>query len=130
VYRYNIDSLEDKYLTGKVVVSGSSVNRINLGKKQLKIESDGLRNNPEATIVRDNIIQRYIDRYQFAPVYYENVEVNYKTGYALEIGDVVPFGGKDIKQTDLSSGDRNSEAKLFEVINKSMSLKTGKIIAH
>jgi hypothetical protein len=127
VYRYNIDSLEDKYLTGKVTVSASSVNRINLGKKQLRVESDGLRNNPETTLVRDNIIRRYVDRYQFAPVYYEGVEVNYKTGYALEIGDIVPFGGKDIKQTNLSSGERGSEAKLYEIINKSLNVKTGSV---
>ena len=127
VYRYNVDSIEDKYLTGKVTVSATSANRINLGKKQLKIESDGLRNNAATSTVIENITQRYIDRYQFAPVYYENIEVNFKTGFPLEIGDVVPFGGSDIKQVDLSSGKRDSNAKLFEVINKSINIKTGKI---
>lgn len=127
VYRYNVDSLEDKYLSGKVVLSASSLDRISLGKKQLKVESDGLRNNAETNTVIDNIIQRFVDRYQFAPVYYENVEVKYKDGYAIEIGDIVPFGGADLKQIDLSSGARGSEARLFEVINKSLNVKNGRI---
>ena len=127
VYRYNVDSLEDKYLAGKVVLSASSINRINLGKKQLKVESDGLRNNAATNTVIDNIINRYVDRYQFAPVYYENVEVKYKDGYRIEIGDIVPFGGAGLQLTDLSSGKRGSEAKLFEVVNKKLSTKTGKI---
>lgn len=127
VYRYNVDSLEDKYLTGKVVISAASKSRIDLGKKQLRVESDGLRNTPETTTVVNNIIQRMIDRYQFAPVYYEGVEVSYKTGYTLEIGDVVPFGGVDLRFTDLAKGNRGAEVKLFEVINKSLNVKTGKI---
>jgi hypothetical protein len=126
VYRYNVDSLEDKYLAGKVVLSASSINRINLGKKQLKVESDGLRNNAATNTVIDNIIQRFIDRFQFAPVY-TDIEVKYKDGYKIEIGDIVPFGGKDLKIVDLSSGARGSEPKLFEVINKSLNVKTGKI---
>ena len=127
VYRFNVDSLEDKYLSGKVIVSADSVNRIALGKKQLKIESDGLRNNPETKIMIDNITKRYVDRYKFAPVYFENVEVKYKDGYTIEIGDIVPFGGADTKLTNLESGSRSSEAKLFEVINKSINIKTGNI---
>jgi hypothetical protein len=127
VYRYNIDSLEDKYLTGKVIVSGDSVDRINVGKKQLRIESDGLRNNAATTSLIENLSQRLVDRYQFAPVYFDDIEVNYKTGYTIEVGDIVPFGGPDLKVTNLQSGERGTELKLFEVVNKSLNIKDGTI---
>lgn len=127
VFKYNIDSIEDKYLTGKIIVSGDSIDRIPIGKKQLKIESDGLRDNPETTNIIENTGQRLIDRYQFAPTYFDDIEVNYKTGYALEVGDVVPFGGEDLQIIDLATGDRGRKFELFEIYNKSLNIKTGNV---
>lgn len=127
VYRYNVDSIDDKYLTGKVIISADSINRIPIGKKQLRIESDGLRNTPDTANMINNIGQRQLDRYQYAPTYFDDIEVNYKTGYALEVGDVVPFGGLDLQVTDLQSGNRGTKFELFEIINKSLNVKNGNI---
>jgi hypothetical protein len=127
VYRYNVDSIEDKYLTGKVIISADSIERIPVGKKQLRIESDGLRNTPDTSNMIDNVGQRQLDRYQYAPVYYDDIEVNYKTGYALEVGDVVPFGGTDLKISDLQTGSQGTKFELFEIINKSLNVKNGNI---
>ena len=127
VYRYNVDSVDDKYLTGKVIISADSIERIPVGKKQLRIESDGLRNTPETSNMINNVGQRQLDRYQFAPVYYDDIEVNYKTGYALEVGDVVPFGGSDLKISDLQTGSQGTKFELFEIINKSLNVKNGNI---
>jgi hypothetical protein len=127
VYRYNVDSIEDKYLSGKIIISADSLNRIPVGKKQLKIESDGLRNTPETTSMINNIGQRLVDRYQYAPVYFDDIEVNYKTGYRIEVGDIVPFGGPDLKTINFQTGERGSDLALYEVINKSLNVKNGKI---
>jgi len=127
VYRYNVDSIDDKYLTGKVIISADSIERIPVGKKQLRIESDGLRNTPETSTMISNVGQRQLDRYQYAPVYYDDIEVNYKTGYALEVGDVVPFGGTDLKISDLQTGSQGTRFELFEIINKSLNVKNGNI---
>jgi hypothetical protein len=127
VYRYNVDSIDDKYLTGKVIISADSLERIPVGKKQLRIESDGLRNTPETTNMINNVGQRQLDRYQYAPVYYDDIEVNYKTGYGLEVGDVVPFGGSELKISDLQTGAQGTKFQLFEIINKSLNVKNGNI---
>ncbi len=74
-----------------------------------------------------NVGQRQLDRYQYAPVYYDDIEVNYKTGYALEVGDVVPFGGTDLKISDLQTGSQGTRFELFEIINKSLNVKNGNI---
>jgi hypothetical protein len=126
VWRFNQDSIEDKFLTGKIVVSANSINRIKAGKKQLKIESAGLRNNPSTIALVNNISQRLIDRYQYAPTYFEGVEVNYKTGYTIEVGDIVPAFPSETKTKDLKDGSNQTE-KLYEVVNKSLNVKTGKI---
>lgn len=127
VYRYNVDSLEDKYLSGKIILSSDSIDRIPIGKKQLKIESDGLRNTPETTVMIENVSARLVERYQYAPAYFDNIEVNYKTGYSIEVGDVVPFGGDGLKVINLQTGKRGSPLALFEVINKSLNVKNGLI---
>jgi hypothetical protein len=127
VYRYNVDSIDDKYLTGKVIISADSIDRIPVGKKQLRIESDGLRNTPDTSNMISNVGQRQLDRYQYAPVYYDDIEINYKTGYALEVGDVVPFGGSDLKISDLQTGSQGTRFELFEIINKSLNVKNGNI---
>jgi len=127
VWRYNVDSIEDKYLSGKIVISSNSLNRIDIGKKQMLIESHGLRNNPSTTIMIESITARLVDRYQFAPVYYDGIEVSYKDGYTLEVGDIVPFGGKDLQSVDLQTGERGRPFLLYEVYNKTLNVKNGKI---
>ena len=93
-YKYNIDSIEDKFLNVRSVISTDSIDRINVGKKQLKIEAGGLRNNPETNTLIENISQRMADRYKFAPVYFNGVNVSFKDGFAIEVGDIVPFGDR------------------------------------
>ncbi len=127
VFRYELDSIEDKYLAGKIIVSADSINRINVGKKQLKIESDGLRATSETEVMIQNVGARLLDRYQFASTYFEDVEVNYKTGYSIEVGDIIPFGGSELKITNLQTGERGSELAFYEVINKSLNVKNGRI---
>jgi hypothetical protein len=75
----------------------------------------------------ENESARMLDRYQFASAYFDDIEVNYKTGYSIEVGDIVPFGGEDLKITDLQTGKRGSRLQLYEVINKSLNVKNGRI---
>ena len=126
VWRFNQDSIEDKFLTGKVIINNDSIQRIQAGKKQLKMEAGGLRNNVATIAVIDNITQRMVDRYSLAPTYLEGIEVNFKTGYALEVGDIVPAMGADTKMINLQTGGV-SKTQLYEVVNKSLNIKTGKI---
>jgi hypothetical protein len=126
VWRFNPDSLEDKFLSGKVVVNNDSIQRIRAGRKQLKIESTGMRSDAGTRGVIDNITQRLVDRYSLAPTYIDNIEVNYKTGYSLEVGDIVPAMGEDTKNIDLQTGG-SSKTQLYEIVNKSLNVKNGKI---
>ena len=126
VWRFNQDSIEDKFLTGKVVINNTSVQRIKVGKKQLKIESTGLRSNVETFNLVNNLSQRLIDKYSLAPTYFEGVEVNYKTGYAVEVGDIIEAFPSETKTKDLRTGS-SQRSKLYEVTNKSLNIKTGKI---
>ena len=126
VYRYNQDSIEDRFVTGKIVVSTNSTERIKIGKKQLKIDSTGLRDNFETNSLINAVSQRLIDRYQYSPVYLEGIELKYKDGYRLEVGDIIPYGAQT-GMLNLQTGKRGAGAELYEITNKSLDVKSGKI---
>ncbi len=126
VYAYEQDSVTDKFLAGEIVLSSDSVERIPLGKKELKIVSTGLRDNLATLSLVQGISDRQSERYRFAPVYWDNMHIRYKDGFKIEVGDVIPFG--ETKHTDLQTGKRVNVAKLYEVINKSLNVVNGKIM--
>jgi hypothetical protein len=129
IYRFNyeLDELDDNFKSKYILVNNNSLNRIKGVKKILKIESQGLRNNPPTEIAIFNIAQRYKDRFSFSPTYFEGIQIKYAESFNLEVGDIIPFGGIDTKVVNLNTGKREQEEKLFEVINKSLNIKTGKI---
>lgn len=126
-FDYNEDILEDRFLTKDIIVSNDSLTRIKGGKRQLKIESKGLVRGSDTTNAINQISQRMIDRYKFAPTYFEKIQIKYSDGFNLEVGDVLPFGGNDTKIVNLDTGTRGNNVQLFEVINKSLNIKTGQI---
>ena len=133
-YHYNIfridyeqDEIEDKFKRKEILINNTSRDRIKSGNKVLKIESKGFRDNAPTNATILNILNRYKDRYSFAPKYFDGVKLNYKTGFNIEVGDVVPFGGEDTQIVDIETGLRNQTVELFEIYNKSLDLKTGQI---
>jgi len=126
-FDYNKDVLEDKFLTKDIIISNDSLTRIKGGKRQLKIESLGLTRGTPTSSAIEQVAQRMIDRYKFAPTYFEKIQVKYSDGFNLEVGDVLPFGGLNTQIVNINTGTRGVEPELFEVINKSLNIKTGEI---
>lgn len=126
VYRFEQDSLRDDFLAGQVILSTRSSQRIAAGNKSLKIESTGLRNNVSTRNYLRSQVRRFSDRYQFAA---ESIKVktNYKTGFNVEVADIVLFGGSDVQLPDYERGTRDFLPRMMEVIDKSINYKTGQI---
>lgn len=117
-----------KFLTADVFVSEDSFNRIkNVGRRPLTIEARGFRTDIDATKKVSIQTGRLLERYRFAPEIIKNLRVLYKTGFTIEIGDVVILKGAGLKISDLSRGDRDFRPRLMEVINKKLDYKTGDI---
>ena len=119
VFKYDYDRLDlDKPKTGKIFLNNDSLTRIGAGKKVFKIESKGFRRNTLTSQNLDIAARRYLDRYKFAAesfsieVFFSNIDI--------ECGDVVIVDGVNIYDSD--KGSRDFGPKLFEVINKSVSI--------
>lgn len=126
VYRFNEDSVEDKSLSGKIVLSNDSTNRINAPTKAFTITAKGLRPSAETSQLIDRISARFLSRYEFAAESMD-VEVPFSTGWTVEVGDSIIFGDDKLKVSDSTTGTRNFKPRLFEILNKSLNWKTGQV---
>jgi hypothetical protein len=126
VYRYNEDSLEEKSLSGRVTLSNDSTNRIAAPTKAFTITANGLRPSGDTSQLIERLSARFLSRYEFAAESLE-VDVPFKTGWDVEVGDSIIFGDEALKVSDSTNGTRNFDQRLFEVLNKSLNWKTGQV---
>jgi hypothetical protein len=125
-WRYDVDSLDtSKYLAGNVTFSNRSITRIGTKTRSYKVDSTGLRNNSATDSIININSRRVLDRFQFGAESI-SVDVLYKAGFGVEVADTVIFGSPALQVTDNNLGNRNFEPRLFEVINISKNLSTGK----
>lgn len=123
-YKFNEHTLDDKFLTGEVVIGEDSFNTIKTGSSPLKIEAKAFRDTAEVrTFIKSQAI-RFLDRYQFAAEKIK-VELSYQEGFNLEIGDRVVFDGASVDVFLYSDGSRSPQASVMEVTNKSMDIING-----
>lgn len=126
VYKYNQDSVDDKYLAANVTYSAESVNRIAAPNRPMKIESEGLRPNAQnLSIIEINSI-RFLEKYKFAAESIP-VEVPFNIGWSVEVGDSIIFGDDRFSLPDSKSGNRNFKPRIFQIVNKSFNWKTSHI---
>ena len=125
-YRFNEDSLDDRFLSGEIFLSAESVERIPIGNRVLKIDSKGLRDNADSLQLVETNALRYLDRYQFGAEQLK-LDVNFATGFSIEISDSVILEGAGLKLSDSNNGTRDFSPRVMEVVNKSFNLKAGAI---
>jgi hypothetical protein len=129
LYKYDEQALDDKFLGGLTTIDGASVTRFgdNVGTKPLIIESKGLRSSIDANAVANTATQRRLAKYKFGAESIREMKLSFSDGFNLEIGDVLMLEMENLKISDIQSGTRSGEPRLWEVENKSINLKTGDI---
>lgn len=128
VYKLEVDPLEDKYLRGVITSSATSLNQIPVGTRALVVPADGMRESLVGVARATSASNRRLDRFKFGAEFLEGVNLNYEYGFNLEIGDIVLFDGSEMSVSDTATGSRGKPVKMFEIVNKSMSIKTGNVV--
>ena len=126
LYKYNDDSVEDKFLSGKLRLSTDSTTRIPAPTKAFKIEADGIRPGTTADSLIDINSRRFLQRYQYGAESMP-IEVTMEVGWTMEVGDSVIIDDPDLQISDTDSGSRQTGAKIYEITNKSYNWKNGQI---
>lgn len=126
VYRYNQDSITDKYLSGKVRLSNDSTNRILSPTKALKIDADGIRPGTESDDLISINERRFLQRYQYGAESLP-IEVPVDVGWTMEVGDAIIVGDDGLQIADTKNGTTEFKPRMFEITNKSYNWRTGQI---
>jgi hypothetical protein len=114
---------DGKFKSYTQFIDDDSKDRFNVGLKQLFVSSDGLRRDGQTALVIDRLAGRFLDRYKGAAISIRGVELSMKTGFNLNIGDVVLFGGESTKLVDYETGLRNLPIAKYEIINQTIDLR-------
>jgi hypothetical protein len=125
VYKFEQDSIEDKFLQGRVTVSASSINRIKTGNNPFVIESRGLRKTNDNEPIIANNARNLLERYQFGAEVISNVRVPFGVGWNMEVGDTVIVEGLGIYDT--KTGEMGLSPRIFEVQNRGFNFRQGMI---
>lgn len=117
----------DKFAKGIVTRNATSTARIPVGTKARIVESRGLKTSLNGATLAAQSSNRMLNRYKYGAEHIEAVEVLFKTGYNVEIGDIVLLDGTGLNIINTKDGSRDPEPKLYEVVNKAIDLRTGNI---
>tara|TARA_R110002020_G_scaffold89116_1_gene218096 strand:- start:593 stop:2725 length:2133 start_codon:yes stop_codon:yes gene_type:complete len=126
VYRFEEKSTEDKFLASEIRQSADSTNRIKIGNRALTINAKAFRDNVTTRTFFQTAARNLLRKFQFGAETFD-IEVNYKTGFNLDVGDSVVFDSTGLFVYDSSSASRASASKVYVIQNKSMDIKTGRI---
>lgn len=128
VYKFEQQVLEDRLKSGQLTINSDSLTRIPIGNKPLIIEAQGMRVNLSGKNLAVQATSRRLTRFKFGAEWIKGMQVNFATGFNLEIGDKVLVDISDLQLTDINTGTRSGVERIFEVAQKSLGLKDGKII--
>lgn len=123
-WKYDEDSIEDKFLRGNVTINNTSLNRIPVGNKSLTIEAPGIRDSVGNQNKIERISNRYLQRYKFGAETFD-VTVDFATGFNIDVGDVVEVTGENMFLTDTEEGSREFRPKLYLVKNRDYGITSG-----
>jgi hypothetical protein len=125
IYQFEEDALEERFKTGTVNIDSVSIARIPVGNQSLLIKSKGLRDvlsGANQALIAGN---RRLRKYKYGAEYIKGIKINFETGFDVEVGDKVIVDMSSLQLGDINTGTRAGEPRLFEVVNKSLNLKTG-----
>lgn len=127
IYKFDLDSVEDRFLSSVVTINTDSLDRIPVGNKPLTIESLGMRTALQAQSQANLATSRRLKKFKFGAEFIQGLKVSYGDGFNLEIGDIIILELTALKIADIQTGTRSGESRLFEIMNKSLNIKTGDI---
>jgi len=128
VFKYNQNVLDNsRYLSGKITVDADSKLQIKVGNKSLTVLARGLRPSSDNDVIISQISNRMLERYRFAAEI-TKAKFLYGEAFYIDVGDAVVYGDQQLNLIDTRRGVRGFDKRIFEVVNKSLDIKTGAVV--
>lgn len=125
-YKFDASPCEDEYFGGHIRINQESIEKFER-RQVFEICSQGMRTDCGAFEQVRVAGERFLDRYRNGAEFIDGLELMFSKGCDIEIGDpiFVDFTGLDV--TNTKTGKRDKGAQFYEVINKAINFKTGKV---
>jgi hypothetical protein len=124
-YKFEEDPLEEKLLKNITTANTDSLERIPVGPRPLIIEATGLREVLGAVVLANSATARRLKKFKFGAEYISGIITNLKTGFNLEVGDTNVIDMSSLQVSDIDSGTRSGESRIFQFVNKVFDLRSG-----
>ena len=124
VHKFELDTLEDKFLRGRITINQTSKDRIPVGAKTRTIKARGMRADLLGANLAAQAADRLLDRYKFGAESF-SIDVFFRDGFKTEVGDIVIVDFDGLNVTNTADGTRVKPNRFFEVINKTLNIKDG-----
>jgi len=124
IYEYTYMNYAQLYQDVFRNLSNDSLNKFD-EESSIRISSRGIRNEISGNAVATTVSNALLKRFQYiAPEI--QIKTNFGTGVMIESGDVILLKDNgDLKIPNIATGERNLKEQLFEVIDRSIDIKTG-----
>lgn len=126
-YEIDSDRLEGDFIRTLTFKDNTSITDFNVGERSMVIKASGMRTSVGSPAIAQQAANRYLRRYKRGAEFFDNVEVRFGDAFNLEVGDIVLFDTNSLQVTDTTEGNRSGVIRFFQVINKGMDLRTGKV---
>lgn len=126
-YNFEQDDIDQNFKKIKVIKDDSSIEDFQVGQRSIVINGEGMRDSTGGSALATSGGGRFLNRYARAAEFIEGIEVRFGDIFSVDIGDNVVFDFSELKASDIKSGTRTGAARIFQVINKTMDLKSGKV---
>ena len=126
VFKYGRDPISGRFKKGLVNSSATSFSKIpKKGNVVRTIESRSLVDNTATQGVLNSIGTAILDRFQLGAELIPDVQVTFKAGWNIDVGDGVILEGLSL--TDTKKNQKGLAARVFEVTNKSFKITGGNV---
>lgn len=126
-FKYDYNPVSGDYETVRTFKDQTAIDKVNLGQRELLIQSKALRTTSGATVQTEEIASRFLARYSLGAFYIKGIKTLGGKTLPVEIGDVAFVDFADMKLTDMTAGNRSGDLKVMEILNKVIDSKTGEI---
>lgn len=127
IYDYEYDVVAGQTSKTKTNEDDTSINDFSIGISSQSISAEGMRSSTFAESRMVSASNRLLKRYSRGAEFIDGIEVRFGDAFNREIGDIVLIDMAALKMTDKTTGNREGTTRLFQIQNKSMDIKTGKI---
>lgn len=127
IYNWDYGALSGKYDSSKKYEDAASLADFGIDTRSKTIQSQGMTSASQALAKSLQSSNRFLNRYKRAAEYLDNVEVRFGDGFSVDIGDIVILDTAGLSVTDIRSGSRSGTERFFQVLNKQLDIKTGKV---